>query len=326
MQLYPIKFKPIVKEKIWGGKKLATYLNKDLASVEKCGESWEISGVPGDVSVVANGFLEGNTLEELIEVYMGDVVGDKVYEQFGHEFPLLIKFIDASDVLSIQVHPDDKTSKERHNAYGKTEMWYVLQADEGAELISGFSRDVTKEEYLKHLEEKNLKAILNYEAVAEGDVFFIPSGRVHAIGAGIVLTEIQQTSDVTYRIYDWDRKDENGKGRELHTDLAVDVIDYKHRDDYRTDYSVIPNTESNLANCKYFKTNILEFDRKINKDYHSIDSFVIYISLADGFTVECDNGESLEVEKGESILLPAVFEEVKLIPKGNAKILEVYVP
>lgn len=325
MQLYPIKFKPIIKEKIWGGQKLSTYLNKDISHVPNCGESWEISGVPGDVSVVANGFLEGNTLEELVEVYMGDLVGDRVYEKFGFEFPLLIKFIDASDVLSIQVHPDDETARERHNAYGKTEMWYVIQADEGSELISGFNRNVDKETYIKYLEEKKLKEILNYEQVGPGDVFFIPSGRVHAIGAGIVLAEIQQTSDITYRIYDWDRMDENGQGRELHTDLAVDVIDYDLHSNYRTHYEKIKNKNSLLETCQYFTTNLLEFDKAINKDYSLIDSFVVFMCLDGEFSIEYGGEEYCLVKKGETILLPADLKIIKLLPQVSAKLLEVYI-
>ena len=325
MELYPIKFKPILKDKIWGGQKLSTYLNKDISHLLNCGESWEISGVPGDISVVANGFLAGNTLEELIEIYMGDLMGDKVFEKFGQDFPLLIKFIDANDVLSIQVHPDDATSKERHNAYGKTEMWYVLQADEGAELISGFRKDSNKEEYLEHLEKKTLTDLLNKEEVHEGNVFFIPSGRVHAIGSGILLTEIQQTSDVTYRIYDWDRKDAQGNGRELHTDLALDVIDFKYHDNYKTQYSVIDNIESNLASCEYFTTNLLEFDKTINKDYNLIDSFVIYICLEGNFSIDFGADDPCSLQKGETVLIPAEIKTFDLRPNPKAKILEVYI-
>lgn len=325
MQLYPIKFKPILKEKIWGGQKLSTFLNKDISHLPNCGESWEISGVPGDVSVVANGFLEGNSLEELIEVYMGELVGDRVYEKFGFEFPLLIKFIDANDVLSIQVHPDDATAKERHNAYGKTEMWYVIQADKGSELISGFNQKVDKETYLKYLEQKKLREILNVEKVKEGDVFFIPSGRVHAIGAGVLLAEIQQTSDITYRICDWDRVDENGEGRELHTDLAVDVIDYSLYDSYRTSYGWIKNNNVQLETCQYFTTNLLEIDRTINRDYNLIDSFVVYICLDGELNIEYGGEENCIVRKGETVLLPADLKTISLIPEKSAKLLEVYI-
>src|SRR3972149_1007896 len=196
--LYPLKFKPIFKDKIWGGDKIKTLLNKDFSPLPNCGESWEISGVQDEISVVSNGFLIGNNLQELIEIYMGDLVGDQVYQKYGIEFPLLIKFIDAHDDLSIQVHPNDKLAMQRHNAYGKTEMWYIIDADRGAKLISGFNTEVTKDAYIKHLENNTLNLILNYEEVKAGDVFFMPAGRVHAIGKGILLTEIQQTSDITY--------------------------------------------------------------------------------------------------------------------------------
>ncbi len=325
MKIYPLKFKPILKDKIWGGNKLKTWLNKDISHLPNCGESWEISGVQNDVSIVANGFLAGNTLQEIIEIYMGDLVGDKIYEKFGIEFPLLIKFIDANDVLSIQVHPDDKTAGERHNAFGKTEMWYIIQADEGAELISGFNREVDKKVYLEHLKSKNLKEILNNEKVDGGDVFFMPSGRVHAIGSGILLAEIQQTSDITYRIYDWDRTDADGKGRELHTDLAVDVIDYKHYKNYRTNYENIPNTEVALANCPYFTTNLLDFDKTIRKDYNQIDSFVILMCIEGEFYIDYGIDKNLKVATGETILIPAELKEIELKPVKQAKLLEVFI-
>ncbi len=322
--LYPLKFKPIYKDKIWGGNKLKTILNKDFGTLPNCGESWEISGVDGDESVIANGFLEGNTIAEIIEIYMSDLVGEKVYEKFGLEFPLLIKFIDANDVLSIQVHPDDKLAKERHIAFGKTEMWYVIQADNGAELISGFNKTINKEIYLTHLENKTLTNILNVEKVKSGDVFFIPAGRVHAIGAGILLAEIQQTSDVTYRIYDWDRIDDKGNLRELHTELALDAINFEGKEEFRREFKPILNDSLNLVNCEYFTTNIIELDKPLQKDYHNIDSFVIYMCL-DGDVSICYNEKIETLKTGETILIPAELKELILQPTKNAKILEVYI-
>ena len=272
--LYPLKFEPIFLEKICGGNRLKTLLGKKYET-KNCGESWEISGVEGNISVVANGFLKGNDLSELIEIYMGDLVGDKVYEQFGTEFPLLIKFIDAQDDLSIQVHPNDELSKERHNAFGKTEMWYVVDAAEGALINSGFNQPVDREKYLEYLENGNLTDLLKYDEVQVGDVFFIPAGRVHAIGKGSLVAEIQQTSDVTYRIFDYNRKDDKGNERELHTDLALDAIDFTYLDDYKTKYSPVLNKSTEIVNCKYFTTNILEFDQPIEKDQYKTDSFVI---------------------------------------------------
>jgi mannose-6-phosphate isomerase len=325
MSLYPLKFQPILKDKIWGGSKLKTVLNKDFSPLPNAGESWEISGVEGDISVVSNGNLAGNDLEELIEVYMGDLVGDKVYDQFGMEFPLLIKFIDANDVLSIQVHPDDELSKERHNAFGKTEMWYVIEADKGSELIVGFNQEVDKAKYVAKLEEGKLEEILNNEPVKKGSCFFIPAGRVHAIGKGILLAEIQQTSDVTYRMYDWNRTDDQGNPRELHTDLAVDAIDYSFEKKYRTDYETEANQTKELVRCPYFTTNALEFDKQIEKDYSQLDSFVIYMCLDGDFTIESEGGLTTEVAKGETVLIPAALENVILFPKRKTEILEVYI-
>ena len=323
--LYPMKFVPICKDKIWGGQKLSELLNKDFSQLPNCGETWEISGVQEEVSVVANGFLKDNTIEELMEVYMGDLVGEKVYEQFGTEFPLLIKFIDANDNLSIQVHPNDELALERHDAFGKTEMWYVIQADPGAKLISGFNRKIDKEAYLDYFKKGQLEEILNYEEVKAGDVFFIPAGRVHAIGKGIVVAEIQQTSDVTYRIYDFNRLGENGKARELHIDLAVDAIDYQFEKNYRTEYKEVENLPVPLVKCQYFTTGILNLSQPLERNFSSFDTFVIYICLEGECTINWE-GKSLEFIKGETILVPAIIDIFELSPmNGNIKLLEVYI-
>jgi len=322
-ELYPIKFKSVLKDRIWGGNKLKSLFGKE-GKCTTCGESWELSAVQGDISVVSNGFLKGNNLEEVIEVYMGDIVGDSVYERFGIEFPLLIKFIDAADDLSIQVHPDDELAKKRHNSFGKTEMWVVIQAEKGAKLISGFSKKVSKEEYLKNLEEKTLKNILNSEEVKSGDVFFIPAGRVHAIGSGILLAEIQQTSDITYRIYDWDRTDASGKGRELHTELALDSIDYNYYPQYKTVYQEKLNQTANVADCPYFSTNFIKFDTTVIKNYTLIDSFIIYICLKGNVIIHSENGDE-KLKKGETILIPAILKEVEIIPLEESEVLEVYI-
>lgn len=323
-RLYPIKFEPVIKDLIWGGQKLRDQLNKDKAT-DKTGESWEISGHEGDVSIVKNGFLEGNSLEEIIEVYMGDLVGDKIFEHFGTKFPLLIKFIDASKDLSIQVHPNDAVALERHNSFGKTEMWYVMQVDEGSELISGFNQDVDKVTYMKHLKEQTLQEILNTIRVKPGDVFFMPAGRIHAIGKGIVLAEIQQTSDMTYRVYDYNRKDTDGNERELHTELAVDVIDYKYRKDYQTTYEPKINSPINLANCNYFTTNLMEIDAIIERDMNSFDSFVIYMCVEGEAEIHYYDKEHEPIKRGESILIPAMLSHYQIKPKDKAKLLEIYI-
>ncbi|MCR5454602.1 MAG: class I mannose-6-phosphate isomerase [Bacteroidales bacterium] len=306
--LYPVKFKPIVKPKIWGG------------------ESWQISGVEGDVSVVDNGFLAGNTLDELLEVYMGDLVGDSVYEKFGNEFPLLIKFINAKDRLSVQVHPDDTLAAERHNSFGKTEMWYVLDCEPDATLVNGFNREITKEEYLDALNSGHITDILNTVKVKRGDVFFIPAGRVHAIGSGNYIAEIQQTSDVTYRIYDYDRRDSDGNTRELHTELAVDAIDYKFYNNYRTDYVAEVNKTVNVVDCKYFHTSVFELDMPVEKDFPEIDSFIIYMCTGGSCRIEYDDAHSsVDIKQGETVLIPAAIKNLCFYPEGKTTLLEVYV-
>lgn len=321
--LYPLKFTPILKEKIWGGQKLNTLLKKNLGTLPNAGESWEISGVGGDESVVSNGFLKGNTLNEILEIYMGELVGDKVFQQFGNEFPLLIKFIDANDVLSIQVHPDDKLSKERHQAFGKTEMWYVMQADKDASLISGFNQQVNKEQYIEALKNDTIESLLANHKVQTGDVFFIPAGRVHAIGQGIMLAEIQQTSDVTYRIYDFNRKDKNDKTRDLHTDLAIDAIDFSYSKEARTNYSLQNNQPTEVVNCDYFKTNIIEFDKTLERDFYGYDSFLIYLCVEGEFDIQYSDQKEV-VTTGETILIPADLQTISLIPKSNCKVIEVH--
>jgi mannose-6-phosphate isomerase len=323
-QLYPLKFKPILKERIWGGSKLKTLFGK-IGNCERCGESWEISAVQSDISVVENGFLKNYSLEELIEVYMGELVGDKVYDQFGIEFPLLIKFIDATDDLSVQVHPNDDLAIKRHNSYGKTEMWYVLDAEPNARLISGFAKQITKEEYLKYLNSRRLKEIMNYCPVTAGDVFFIPAGRVHAIGSGILLAEIQQTSDITYRIYDWDRLDAQGKSRELHTDLALDAIDYDYVPNVRSKPEILTDNKVNLVKCEYFTTNKLKVHNRLELEYYNLDSFVIYICCRGRLNIISDSTDKIELKKGETLLIPACIDNIILEPLEESEILEVYI-
>lgn len=324
-ELYPLKFKPIIKDIIWGGSRLKDVLGKDTGGIQNAAESWEISCVEGNISVVSEGMLEGNELEELIEIYMGDLVGDSVYNKYGTRFPLLLKFIDARADLSVQVHPNDEMAKRRHNSRGKTEMWYVLDADKGSRLYSGFRGEVNKETYLDRLNNKKLAEILNHEEVKKGNAFFIPAGRVHAIGKGILLAEIQQTSDFTYRIYDWDRVDANGNGRELHTELALEAMDFSPVENALTEYKVKANTSSGIVECPYFSTNIIVADKEIVADYMGIDSFVIYMCTDGEFSLKYEGGETM-VKKGETILLPATIKEFVIKPKPLAAILEIYMP
>lgn len=323
--LYPLKFKPVFDDRVWGGDKIRTILGLDFAPYDRCAEAWLLSGVEGKQTVVANGFLAGNEINELVEIYMDELVGGKVFDTSGSIFPLLIKFIDAREWLSIQVHPDDELAWKRNMPNGKTEMWYVLEADENARLISGFSKKVTQQQYLRYLQDKKLPELLNYEPVKAGDVFFMPAGRIHALGPGILLTEIQQTSDATYRIYDWDRVDSNGRGRELHTEQALAAIDYNVYPDYRTRYSARINETSELVSCPYFTTNLLELAQPLQKDYEELDSFVIYICLEGGMILKYDGDEKIALRKGEVVLLPASLDRVELFPDGKVKFLEVYI-
>lgn len=322
MNLYPLKFTPLFKYRIWGGNKLKSELNKEYQE-ENIGESWEISDVSGDETLVADGFLQGKSLRDLTNEFKSDFVGKRVYETFGEEFPLLIKFIDAKTPLSIQVHPSNEIAKERHNSFGKNEMWYVMQADDNAELIVGFDEKINKAAYKEHLKNNTILEVMHHEKVKKGDTFYIPTGRVHAIGAGVLLAEIQQTSDITYRIYDYDRVDaKTGNKRDLHNDLAIDVIDYEVHDNYKTAYNLDKNTSNTLVHSPYFKTNILDINSKITKDYIAIDSFVIFMCV-EGSAEIIYNKESYKINCGETFLLPAAINNIELL-SNNAKLLEVY--
>jgi mannose-6-phosphate isomerase len=322
--LYPLKFKTIYKDKIWGGHKIETYLHKDFGDLPNCGETWEISGVKSDVSVVANGELEGESLADLLEKYQDQLVGKKVYDHFGNIFPLLIKFIDANDDLSIQVHPNDELAKKRHNSFGKTEMWYVIEADPGSTLISGFNQPLDQQIYLDKLNSGHIMDILNKEDVKAGDVFFLPAGRVHTIGKGLLIAEIQQTSDITYRIYDFDRVDDKGNKRELHTEEALAAIDYHYYGEYKTKYQPEKNETVELVKCPYFTTNVLDFSESTSKDYSNLDSFVIYVCVAGDYVLMA-NGKEYPVKMGESILLPKTIDAVELKTNKGFKILESYI-
>lgn len=321
--LYPLKFDPILTERIWGGKILSQKYNK--ANIPgNLGESWELSGQEKADSEVINGFLSENTLTELIETYMGELVGDKIYDHYGLDFPLLFKLIDAKDKLSIQVHPNDEVAVERHQCFGKTEMWYVLEAEPGAELIIGFAKDSNRDEYLDALDDERVEELLDRVPVKAGDVFFIPAGLVHAIGKGVVIAEIQQSSDITYRIYDYNRKDSNGNGRELHTEQALEVINFKTYKESKIQYVEKQNEVITLVDCEYFTTNLLQFNHSFQRDYTTLDSFKVLMCLEGSFTLETEDNIT-DVEKGDTILIPAVIDQIYMHPSDNAKILEVYI-
>lgn len=323
--LYPLKFKPILKERIWGGDALRQRWGKEGKPGIKIGESWEISGLENDLSIVSNGFLEGNNIGELIEVYMGDLVGEEIFEKFGNEFPLLIKLIDARDTLSIQVHPDNKLARERHKAYGKSEAWYILEADPGSVIYHGFSDKSTgKDEYLEALETGLLPSIMNLLKPVAGDSVYIPAGTLHALGSGMVVAEIQQSSDVTYRIYDWDRKNDDGSARELHTELAIDAIDFSSVPGSITRIETGLKGVSAVADCEFFSVSLIRVDSKITRDYSLVDSFVIYLVTEGKIELEVDN-VTVTLIKGETALIPAITAYADVTPDHLSAFLEIYI-
>jgi len=324
MKLYPLKFQPILKELIWGGNKICNFKGISPAK-NNIGESWEISGVKGNVSIVSNGELKGKGLDELIVEYKKDIVGQYNYERFGTVFPILIKFINTNADVSIQVHPNDKLAKKRHNSFGKTEMWYIIDANPDASVLVGFSKQMTPEKYDKTIANNNFISYLKEYDIQSGDVFLVPAGRVHTVKSGAFFIEIQQTSDITYRIYDYDRVGADGKKRELHTELAKDAIDYTLLDDYRTVYSSEGNKAVVLESTRYFTTELLNLTKNILRDFSKIDSFVIYVCFEGSckITDECNN--AVEVKQGESILIPAITQTVNIEPDKKVNLLETYV-
>lgn len=323
MKLYPLKFKSILKPIIWGGNDICKF--KNIPQQDGIGESWEISSVENNISVVANGELADKDLKDMISTYKEKLVGKKNFEKFGDTFPLLIKFIDARDNLSIQVHPDDVLAKKRHNSFGKTEMWYVIKAAPKAFLYSGFKKAINPDLYVKSIEDNTFIDYLDKQEVKAGDVFFLPAGRVHAIGAGTFIAEIQQTSNITYRIYDYNRTDAQGNSRELHTDLAKDAIDYKVYDSYKTNYAPQKDEVVGLESCQYFTTNLLDLDKTIDRDYSNIDSFIIYICMGGSCEISDDKGNVLDIKQGETVLIPADTKNVSVKPSKNVLLLETYV-
>ena len=316
-----LKFNSILKTVVWGGEKIAPFKNIQTDQ-NNIGESWEISGVKGNESVVINGELAGKSISELVREYKGKLIGEKVWENTGEEFPLLIKFIDARDDLSIQVHPDDKLAGERHNgSKGKTEMWYVVGVDEDAHLMAGLSENITPDEYSQRVENDTITSVLKDYKVKVGDVFFLPAGRIHSIGTGCFIAEIQQTSDITYRIYDFNRPGLDGQPRELHTELSKDAIDYTVLEDYRTKYEKVEDGETKLVSCNYFTTNLLDINTPFSKKVQELDSFLIAICISGEGQVLDSEGNATDIKQGETILVPADTSYVTFIPSGDQKIL-----
>ena len=320
--MQPIKFNPLLVQTLWGGEKIIPFkhLNSDLT---QGGESWEISGVKGNETVVSEGEFKGKKLNELVDELKGKLVGEANYKRFGNDFPLLIKFIDARQELSIQVHPTDELAQKRGKLRGKTEMWYIMDSDENAKLRAGMKEKITPEQYKQMVEDDTItEAIAEYK-VKEGDCFFLPAGRIHSIGTGCFLAEIQQTSDVTYRIYDFKRKDKDGNYRELHTEEAAECIDYNVEPNYRTEYTPVKNEGVALVECPYFTTAVYDLNEPMTLDYSELDSFVILIGLKGSGEITDNEGNTTTLCEGETILIPATTSEVKVT--GNIKFLETYV-
>ena len=322
--LYPFKFTPIYKDKIWGGNKIKSILHQDYGDLPNCGEAWLISGVDGEPSVVCNGELAGNELNELVEVFMGDLVGENVFDKYGEQFPLLIKVLDSNDWLSVQVHPNDELAEKMDIGSGKTEMWYVMQADNDAELVAGFRQETTEHTFRQSLKNGNLVNELQRTNVKAGDTFFIPAGRIHALGPGCLVAEIQQTSDNTFRVYDWERIDQYGMMRELHTEQALQALDYESLPDYRQRYNNIENKTVELVDCPYFTTNIINLDAELKKDYSELDSFVILFCVEGSFSLSWEKGTEFATS-GQCLLVPNIIKKVNIKANGHCKILETYI-
>ena len=319
--LYPLKFHPILKETPWGGARLSA--NNDARA--RIGESWQLSAVKGHASVVANGPLAGETLVQLVETHAGNLVGGKIYERFGNEFPVLLKFIDAREDLSIQVHPDDDTAMQRHHSRGKTEMWFVIEADEGASLLIGFKEPISRTAFTERLAAGRLTDILRVERTRAGDCFFIPAGTLHAIRAGCFIAEIQETSDVTYRVYDYDRVDSMGQKRALHAELAAGVINYGGSPETRVAYVPRDDDSTLLVACPHFTTELLLLRSVVTRDYTRLDSFVAYMCLSGSFVINDTANSPVHVFCGESVLVPATLKRLSLTPLLPSNILEIFI-
>lgn len=321
MDLYPIKFSPIIKKTIWGGDKISKFKSLDLGS--NVGESWEISSVEGHISLVANGSLKGKSLHEILSLFSEQLVGRKCYNLFGNHFPLLIKFIDAEQDLSIQVHPDDCFAKKQGMERGKTELWYIVSCDQGSEVGLGFNQPMTKEQFQTIVDNNAVLQTLRTVRVKPGDVFYVPSGRMHSIQKGCFLVEIQQSSDTTYRLYDYDRRDAFGNKRELHAELAIEAIHYDSMEPSEINYKTIEDGACELLSCDYFSTTILELKNGFEKDYSQIDSFVVLVCVQGECAIKDDQDHWISIHHGETILIPAKTTGLTFVPKTKTTLLEI---
>jgi mannose-6-phosphate isomerase len=325
--MYPLKFDPILKEVLWGGEKILSY--KGINSSKKnIGESWEISTIPGQISIISNGKWKGHSLRDLIKKYKGQLTGEEVYAKHKENLPLLFKFIDTKDHCSVQVHPNDDIAQKRHNCNGKTEIWYIIDAEPDAVVISGFSKPVTLDEYHNRIKENSLEEVLVHHNVKAGDVFFIPAGRIHAIGKGLLVAEIQQNSDITYRVYDYGRKDTNGKERKLHTEEAIEALDFSviPENELKQETSGLERESVELAACDFFHVHLLSLSHPVEKDYSFVDSFVVYMCINGEGILSSYGNEDVHFKQGESILIPASLKQltIKPVPDKPIKLIECF--
>jgi len=321
--LYPLKFTPVLKHRIWGGNRIKEKFGLYDASVEKCGEAWVLSAVKDSETIVENGHFAGNTLSEMCEVFMDDLMGEDAWKKFNEDFPLLLKIIDANDFLSVQVHPDDALAKKKHGLrFGKTEMWYVIHAEPGAQIVAGFNEAVDREKLSKHIEAGTLKNILKFHSMHTGDMIYLPAGMVHATGPGLLIAEIQQTSDITYRLYDWDRKDEHGQARELHIENALDAVNFELQPEIIRNFEPKINATTPMIETPYFRASFIKLHSAVEKNVELVDKCILYFALNGSFLMKYNNGESL-VKAGECVLVPASADKMLLVPDIRAEIIEV---
>lgn len=321
--MQPIKFRPILKETIWGGNKIPDLKHLNGFEDRRTGESWEISGLEGSESIVDGGEYDGFSLPCLTDILKEKLVGADNYHRFGNRFPLLVKFIDARQDLSVQVHPDDETARKHGMMNGKNEMWYLLESEPYATLRCGLKEELTPDDIKRKVADGTICGSMALYNVSEGDCFYIPAGRVHSIGAGCLIAEIQQTSDTTYRLYDYNRLDKNGNLRQLHVEKAAECIDYSVKDDYRTQYRMVKNERVPLVECDYFKTSFYDIDRPIRFDYSGLDSFVILVCVKGNGTLTDNEGNVSTLHECETLLVPATTRTLDV--KGNIRLLETYV-
>jgi len=326
MKLYPLLFEPNLHEVVWGGNRLNPYKGLE-PSDEPIGESWEVSAVPTSTSIISNGDLKGKDLISVINENPEDILGKAVNEKYKGKLPLLVKFIDAKRDLSIQVHPNDDMAMREHGKMGKSEMWYIIKADEGAYLYAGFKQEITPYEYQKRVEDGSITDVLACHQVKAGDVFYLPAGRVHAICGGIMLAEVQQSSDVTYRIYDYNRPGMDGKPRELHTELAAKALDYHVEANYRTEYDNESDKAVQIIDSPYFDVRVLDINKPMHRNLMKYDSFIITMCIKGDCKIKIrSTRDEIILKEGNSALIPAAITDYDVIPlNSSSKLLDAFI-